>query len=755
MIGARLAHYQIIKVIGSGGMGAVYLAEDTRLGRSIALKILPPEAAAQPDRARRFLTEARAASALSHPNVAHIYEAGEADGVSFIAMEFVAGETLKSHAQAPLPVRDVLEVAAQLADALDEAHAAGIVHRDIKGANIVLTPKGLVKVLDFGIAKTPVGLRSGDVTSEATADGAIVGTINYMSPEQALGWEVDGRSDLFSMGIVLYELLAGRLPFQGGTSSETLNRIINDTPPPLRRFNTAVPTELERIVFKALEKDRGRRYQTGRELLVDIRNLQRDWESGGTPKGHARRRTKRRPESIAILPFDADVRADADLEYLADGLTESVIQSLSAVPKLRIMARSTVFRFKGTDLDPQAIGKALRVDAVVSGSVRRLQDRIALRVELAAADDGAHLWGARYQKTPADVFSLQNELAQEIVMGLRVQLSGDDRKRLARKPTVDAQAYQSYLRGRFHLNKRTQEEVETAVRFFDDAIARDGRYALAHAGRAEAYTILGTAGYTTKLSDVTRRARASAERAVEIDGLLAEAHAALGFVRFRFDWDWTAAAAALRRAVELNPGYATAHHWLGMLLTALGRADQALESIDQALASDPLSLIVGSAKGRALHFARRYEEAAAQFHRTLELDPGFTQARYDLGMTYAEMGRLPEAIAEYERKPEVLAGRPVMRAVLANFYARAGETERAAAIVAGFHGRPDAALSLPFELALASVGAGRIDESLSHLETALAVHAGPIVFLKVEPMFDSLRREPRFQALLRNLRLSE
>ena len=754
MIGSRLAHYQIIKVLGSGGMGDVYLAEDTRLGRSIALKILPQDAAAQPDRVRRFLTEARAASALSHPNVAHIYEVGEASGVSFIAMEFVAGDTLKHRSGAPMPVRDVLDVAAQLADALEEAHTAGIVHRDIKGANIVVTPKGLVKVLDFGIAKTPAGVRPADLTSESTAEGALIGTVNYMSPEQALGWEVDGRSDLFSLGIVLYEALTGRLPFEGATTAETLNRIINDTPPPLSRFNDAVPSELQRIIRKALEKDRARRYQSGRELLIDIRNLQRDWDSGGTPKSAGRRRVKRRPESIAILPFGADVRADADLEYLADGLTESVIQSLSAVPKLRILARSTVFRFKGTGLDPQAIGRELRVDAVVSGFVRRLQDRIALSVELADTDDGTHLWGARYQKAPADIFSLQNELAQEIVMGLRLQLSGDERKRLARRPTVDAEAYQSYLRGRFHLNKRTQEGVEAAVRFFDEAIARDGGYALAHAGRAEAYTILGTAGYATKLSDVTRRARASAERAVEIDGSLAEAQAALGFVRFRFDWDWTGASEALRRAVELNPGYATAHHWLGMLLTALGRADESLESIDRALASDPLSLIVGSAKGRALHFARRYPDAAAQFLRTLELDPRFAQARYDLGMTYAEMGRLPEAIAEYERNPEVLAGRPVMRAVLANFYARAGEAARASAIISDFKGQPDAAKTLPFEIAIASAGAGLVEESLAHLEAALEAHAGPMVFLKVEPMFDGLRAEPRFQALLRALRLA-
>lgn len=754
MIGSRLAHYQIIKVLGSGGMGDVYLAEDTRLGRSIALKILPQDAAAQPDRVRRFLTEARAASALSHPNVAHIYEVGEASGVSFIAMEFVAGDTLKHRSGTPMPVRDVLDVAAQLADALEEAHTAGIVHRDIKGANIVVTPKGRVKVLDFGIAKTSTGVRPADLTSESTAEGALIGTVNYMSPEQALGWEVDGRSDLFSLGIVLYEALTGRLPFEGATATETLNRIINDTPPALSRFNDAVPSELQRIIRKALEKDRARRYQSGRELLIDIRNLQRDWDSGGTPKSAGRRRVKRRPESMAILPFGADVRADADLEYLADGLTESVIQSLSAVPKLRILARSTVFRFKGTGLDPQAIGRELRVDAVVSGFVRRLQERIALSVELAATDDGTHLWGARYQKAPADIFSLQNELAQEIVMGLRLQLSGDERKRLARRPTVDAEAYQSYLRGRFHLNKRTQEGVEAAVRFFDEAIARDGGYALAHAGRAEAYTILGTAGYATKLSDVTRRARASAERAVEIDGALAEAQAALGFVRFRFDWDWAGASEALRRAVELNPGYATAHHWLGMLLTALGRADESLESIDRALASDPLSLIVGSAKGRALHFARRYPEAAAQFLRTLELDPRFTQARYDLGMTYAEMGRLPEAIAEYERNPEVLAGRPVMRAVLANFYARAGEAARASAIIGDFKSQPDAAKALPFEIAIASAGAGLVEESLAHLEAALEAHAGPMVFLKVEPMFDSLRAEPRFQALLRALRLA-
>jgi serine/threonine protein kinase/tetratricopeptide (TPR) repeat protein len=658
----RLGRYEIRRAIGAGGMGEVYLAWDTQLDRKVALKILPAAFASNRERLQRFIQEAKAASALSHPNIAHVYEIGKVRGVSFIALEYVEGQSLEVKISGrPLNLNEVFEFGIQIADALDEAHLKGITHRDIKPSNIIVSARNQAKVLDFGLAKItapPAENDSGNhvITQLKTNPGSVMGTVQYMSPEQARGREVDHRTDIFSLGVVLYEMATGRLPFLGTTTNEIIDCILHAQPERIMHFNHEIPGELERIISKCLEKDRDRRYQTDRELLVDLKNLQRDVDiTADLSPEQQKRNSVSSISSLAVLPL-VNINADADTEYLADGITENIINSLSQLPRLRVMARATVFRYKGSEVDPKQIRDSLGVGALLTGRIRQMGGTFVVSTELVDTADGSQLWGGRYNSTLSDIFAVQEQIANKVVENLRLKLTGEDRKRLSKRHSENPLAYQSYLRGRYYWNKRTPESVAKAIEYFRQTIEADPCYALAYVGLADCHNLLGSYGVTPS-SKAVPRAKAAAKKALDIDPDLAEAHASLGLAALNYDWNWSVAETEFKRAIELNPNYGTAHHWYSSFLRAMGQFDKAIAEAVEGVELDPLSLIANTNLALNFYYARRYEQSIEQFKQAREIDENFYVA-YMIGLPYEQKGMYKEAIAEFQKATSLSGDNP-------------------------------------------------------------------------------------------------
>ncbi len=763
MISETVSHYRIQEKLGAGGMGEVYLAEDTRLGRLVALKFLPASYQYDSERRTRFLHEARAASSLRSPNIAAIYDIGEHDGVMFIAMEYVEGEVLSQRInRRTLPTSDVIDIAMQIGDALDEAHALGIIHRDVKSSNLIVTERGLVKMLDFGLAKiihASSAIDSAGPTAAIggqTEVGVVLGTVSYMSPEQALGRDLDQRSDIFSHGVVTYEMLTGRLPFEGASATEIIDSIVHKEPIAIARFNYDVPPELERIVRKCMEKDRDRRYHAAREVSIDLRNLRRHNEASAITSEAAYRKTqsvrrgrsRKAIDSLAILPL-INAGDDPDTEYLSDGITESIINNLSPLPKLRVMARSTVFRYKGKEVDPKVVGHELGVRAVLTGRVLQRGDLLIIKTELVDTEDGSQLWGEQYNRKLSDIFTIEEEISREISEKLRLKLSGAQKKQLARRFTENTEAYQDYLKGRFHWNKRTPQALRKGIEYFGRAIDSDPDYALAYAGLADSYNIL--VSYSALAPhDAFPKSKKAATRALEIDDKLAEAHTSLAFVRFGYDWDWAEAERGFKRAIKLNPGYAFAHNFYAVLLAALGRFDEAFEQIQNARDLDPLSLPINTNLGWLLYLARRYDEAIQQYLKTIDLEEGFPLAHRRLAQTYEQNQRYSDADAEYQKAAR--SGEDVeLLSARGHFYAVVGEADKANELLMKLEEFAKSRYVPAYLIARIYLGLGDVDRVFELLDEAVDERYGYLAYLDVEPMFDRIRTDPRYEVLVRRV----
>ncbi len=773
-------------------MGEVYLAEDSKLGRKLALKILPEVFTKDSVRVARFQQEARAASALNHPNIITIYEVGEEKGLHFIATEHIIGLTLRQHLRPEgIALREALEIGSQVASALQAAHEAGITHRDIKPENVMIRPDGYVKVLDFGLAKLteksePVVDKEAATQIKAKTDpGTVMGTATYMSPEQARGLIVDARSDIFSLGVLLYEMLTGRVPFDGATTTDVLAAIIHVEPPPLRHYCRQAPAELEVNIAKALRKDCEARYQTIKSFLSDLRHIKSrldfdaefarisheqpvrksgeeisealtaEFRTGEvlSPSGRlqSNRSLERRPisaeiESLAILPME-NASADAGMEYLSDGITESIINSLSNLPKLRVVPRSTVFGYKGRKTDPQKTGEELAVRAVLTGRVIQLGDSLIVKTELIDVARSSQVWGEEYRRKLTDIFALQDEIAEQISQKLRLHVSGEDRQLLKKRYTDNTEAYHLYLKGRYYVGKRTPEWIRKGVEHFQQAIDLDPNYALAYSGLAEAYGFLASSTGGQPPRDAYPLAKAAALKALELDDTLGEAHCSLGFFRLLFDWDFAEAENEFKRAIELSPNFANAHDGYGFYLKATGQHEQAIASCKRAQELEPLSLFLSLSLGWAYYFARRYDEALKQSAKVLEMDPNFGFAYWHRGMVFIQQQNFTEAINAFRKAISLSGAIPTFIGYLGHASARAGKHREARQMLSQLESLSKKQYVPSYLMAVIHLGLGDLDQTMGWLETAYEERSGVLAFMKVEPMLDGLRGNQRFVQL--------
>ena len=791
----RISHYRVDRLLGVGGMGEVYLAEDATLRRKVALKLLPERFSEDPERVRRFQREARAASKLNHPNIITIYEVGQEESRHFIAIEYIEGQTLRDRLQSsePLAVGEILDVAIGVASALTSAHEAGILHRDIKPENIMLRPDGYVKVLDFGLAK----LVEPDPLAPDSNTGSVMGTLLYISPEQARGHPPDARSDIYARGAVVYEMLTGRPPIMTDNFVDLAIAITTKDPEPPSHFIRGLAPEVDRVVLKALQKDPAKRYPTARELLHDLRTLRQeiDFEtklvsgrvssaplvfqqtaplfgSHTTSSAFMRLGTRFTPkqmgaialillsavliayavgrnalvdrplDSIAVLPF-VNASGDPNSDYLSDGIAESITDSLAQVPRMQVIARSTAFRYKGKNVDPMTVGKELHVRGVVTGQLITRGNTLILRAALTDVKKGTQVWGEQYDRKLADVLAVQRDLAQEISSGLRLRLTGSEKAMFARRTGANPEAYQTYLRGRYQLNKDTEESLHKALEYFNQAIEQQPDYALAYAGLASTYYELSNIYMSP--NEVMPRAREAAQRAAQLDDSLPEAHSALALVRAWYDWDFAAGEKEFRRAIELNPNNADAHRVYGDFLIVRQQFDRGLAEKKRAEQLDPLSVVASWDVGRAYFYEGRFAEAEEQARKTIRLDEKFPSVYLLRTQIALAQNHLPEAIALAKQTIAVGGPKPLYVSTLGYIEALAGDRAGAEATIAQLNASPG--YTLPLFLARVNAALGNRDQAMGWLEKLYSERSESIVWLRVDPTLQSLRNDPRFVAM--------
>ena len=826
--GTKLGRYEIRSKIGQGGMGEVYLAQDTKLDRKVAVKILPTDVAANRNRMQRFIREAKSAAALNHPNIAHVYEIGEHEGVNFIAMEYVEGVTLQENIHREhTDLKKLLRYLQQVAEGLTKAHAAGIVHRDLKPDNVMITRDGYAKILDFGLAKLaePIDQPPQDATTAIlqpalSTPGIVMGTVGYMSPEQAQGKPIDHRSDIFSFGCLLYEAATGERAFHAESVIDTLHKIVHAPVPLVRNANPLAPTDLTRIVRRCLEKDPDERYQSIKEVAIELRQVRHELEgaeeldtavppgstgptvnaapakttstSGAPPAtssieyvvtgimrhkiaavlalamvtfaaivltAYLRGRNTDTPiDSIAVLPFD-NQNHDPDTDYLSDGLTESIINNLTQIPNLRVIARGSAFRYKARNIDPITAGHELGVRGILTGRLLQRGDSLAVSAELVDVRDNKQLWGEHYERKVSDLLTVQREIGTEISSSLRLKLSAPEQTLVTKRYTDNPEAYQLYLKGRFYWNKRTEEGLRKGIEYFQQAIERDPTYALAYAGIADCYSLAGLhldVGSSSP-SEAIPKAKAAAMRALELDDTLGEAHTSLAFIKFNYDWDWPGAEREFRRGIELSPNSAHAHHWYSHYLMAMGNTEGSLAESKRALELDPLGLIMNVHLGWHYTNAHQTDLAIDQFRKTLEMDPNYGVAHWYLAVAEAQKGNYSEAEAELRKAKELLKTNLMVQADTGYAYAASGQKDQALKVIDALRelSKQKETYVSSYHVALIYTALGQRNQAFEWLENAYRERSDLLVYLKVDSRLNSLRSDPRFADLMRRVGLPQ
>jgi serine/threonine-protein kinase len=744
--GKRFSHFLIEELLGEGGMGRVYKATDESLRRTVALKVLLPEFARNPERRQRFLREAQAAAAVSDPSIAAVYEVGEDGEDAFIAMEYVQGKTLRAVAQdGPLEVGEAIRVASEIAKALERAHQSGVIHRDLKPENVMLGDGGAVKILDFGLAKIREAPRSGPLASELetksgnlTREGTILGTVAYMSPEQARGQRLDPRSDIFSLGVVLYELLTGLHPFRGETSADTLSAVLKENPPPPSRSNPEVLPALDALLERMLEKEPAGRPASAQEVRLELKSLDLAPQAPESPEGG----------SVAVLPF-ADMSPEKDQDYFCEGIAEELINALAHVEGLKVASRTSAFQFKGKADDIRRIGQKLGVATVLEGSVRKAGTRLRVTVQLVSTANGYHLWSERYDRDTQDIFALQDEIAQSLVQALKIRLG---HQRPVRRATESVEAYHLYLQGRYFWNKRYEGGLKRSVEFFEAAIEKDPSYALAHAGLADAYSVIG---YYTFLPsrEAFSMAKEASDRAVALDPSLAEAHVSRALVAFWFEWDFPRAEAEFRQAILLKPTHVPAYMFLGQLMPLLARTEEAAPLWQKALELDPLGPLTHGIVGSGHVFARQEERAVEECSKALALDPNHVQSLWAISMAYSRLGRAAEALAAADRMVSLGGRSPFFLGIRGALLAILGKKDEARSVVRELDGWAGSEYVAPCLKGFLFAALGDAREALDSLERAYEERNPLLICLAAWREFDFLRGEARFRALVKTVGL--
>jgi len=757
MVGQTLGRYRIVECLGEGGMGVVFRAEDPRLERDVALKVLKQDALDDEDSKRRFRLEARALSRLLHPNIATLFDFDSDRGVDFLVLEFVAGESLaRTLANGPLPETRARAIALDVTEGLQSAHEKGIVHRDLKPGNVVITPRGRAKVLDFGLARVMPGAAS--LTQSATVSGpsALVGTVPYMSPEQVRDGRVDASSDLYALGALLFEMTTGKRPFGGDDLLSLLYQIVHEPAPLLRGVRPGLSAELEAVVARCLEKAPLRRFSDAAALLRALRGESSD-DGRGLPTRTAfsadtpESAPDRGIRSLVVLPFE-NRSGDPAQEFFADGMTDALITDLSQIAALRVISRTSAMRFKGTHPPLSEIARELRVDGVVEGSALRVGDRVRITVQLVDVASDRNLWAKSYERGLTDILTLQSEVAHAIADEIRIQVTPDERARLRSKGAVNPAAHIAYLQGSFLWNRYTSESVNAAIRRFEEAIAIDPNYAAAYAGLADSYVMLAN-HHILPPREGYSLGRKAAERGLSLDESLAELHTSMGWIHRLFDWDWPAAERECLRAVQLNPGYAFGRSRYALLLSGMGRHEEAIAEAQRANELDPLNLLTYTVVGDTLFYARRFDRSVVPYRKCLELDPTFGAAHTDLARSLEHVGRADEAIEEFVRGTAGPDGLPRPSSGLAILYARAGRKDDARATLEAVQALAQKQFVSPYGIASYYAVIGDNERAFDWLEKAYSERDGTLVWLKVHPRLDGLRGEPRFRDLLARMRL--